>query len=205
MRVLTRHGLCAWRPGTEAVGTGSPRLPHVNATSTRRRPARRPLLAAVALGVTPLVASCSFGTSNFDAQTNQFYTPAEGVNERSGGVDVLNAVIVAEEEGRGRFIAGLVNNSDLEDDALTGVEGSGESADLQGSLETPIDVVADGFVQLADEGEPVVLEGDAIVPGLFVEVTITFDKAAEATIKLPVVPAEDDFEGVEIPAAEASP
>ena len=159
----------------------------------------------MALGVAPLLASCSFGTSNFDAQTNQFYTPGEGVNERSGGVDVLNAVIVAEEEGRGRFIAGLVNNSDLEDDALVDVQGAGESADVQGSLEEEIPVVRDGFVQLADEGEPVLLEGDAIVPGRFVEVTITFDKAAEATIKLPVVTAEDDFEGVEIPSAEESP
>ncbi len=160
----------------------------------------------MALCLTPAVASCSFGTSNFDAQTNQFYTPGEGVNERSGGVDVLNALVVADEAGRGRFIAGLVNNSDLTDDALTQVQGAGETADIQGTLETPIEVVRDGFVQLADEGvDPILLEGEAIVPGRFVDVTITFQEASEVTVKLPVVTSEDDFEGVEIPAEEASP
>jgi hypothetical protein len=160
----------------------------------------------VALGVAPLVAGCSFGTSNFDAQTNQFYTPAEGVNDRSSGVDVLNALVVADEAGRGRFIAGLVNNSDLTDDALDEVQGSGESADVEGTLATPIDVVRDGFVQLADEGvEPVVLEGDSIVPGRFIELTITFQEADAVTVKLPVVTAEDDFADVEVPTAEASP
>ena len=154
----------------------------------------------------PLVASCSFGTSNFDAQTNQFYTPAEGINERSTGVDLLNALVVADETGRGRFIAGLVNNSDTTDDALVQVQGAGDTSDVQGSLTAPIDVAADAFVQLADEGaEPVVLEGESIVPGRFIEVTVSFQEAEEVTVKLPVVPAEDDFEDVEIPAAEASP
>ncbi len=157
----------------------------------------------MALGVAPVLASCSFGTSNFDAQTNQFYTPAEGVNERSGGVDVLNALVVADEAGRGRFIAGLVNNSDTTDDALTQVQGSGEDAEIQGSLSSPVDVVRDGFVNLAEDGEPVMLEGDQIVPGTFVEVTITFQEAEEATVKLPVVTAEDDYASIEIPAASS--
>ncbi len=158
------------------------------------------------LSVAPVLAACSFGTSNFDAQTNQYYTPAEGINERSSGVDVLNALIVSGEAGQGRFIAGLVNNSDTTDDALEQVQGSGESADVQGSLASPIDVIRDGFVQLADEGvEPVAVEGDAIVPGSFVEVTMSFQTADDVTIKVPVVTAEDDFEGVDLPSAEASP
>jgi len=160
----------------------------------------------VALAVAPVLASCSFGTSNFDAQTNQFYTPAEGVTERKGGVDVLNALVVAEDSGRGRFIAGLVNNSDTTDDALTQVQGSGDYSDIQGSLTTPIDVAADSFVQLADKGvEPVVLTGDQIVPGRFVEVTITFQQADAVTVQLPVVRAEDDFADIKIPSEEASP
>jgi hypothetical protein len=159
----------------------------------------------VALGAAPALAACSFGTSNFDAQTNQFYTPAEGVNERTGGVDVLNALVVADEAGRGRFIAGLVNNSELTDDALTQVQGAGDDGDVQGSLGTPIDVVRDGFVNLADEGsEPVVLEGEQIVPGRFVEVTLTFQEADEVTVEIPVVTAEDDYADIEVPSAEAS-
>jgi len=160
----------------------------------------------VVLGVAPALASCSLGTSNFDAQTNQFYTPAEGVNERSGAVDVLNALVVSDEDGQGRFIAGLVNDSDTTDDALTDVQGAGDFSDIRGTVEAPIDVASNGFVQLADEGaEPVVLQGDQIVPGRFVELTMTFQEADPVTVTLPVVTAEDDFEGVELPSAEASP
>ncbi len=148
----------------------------------------------------PALASCSLGTSNFDAQTNQFYTPGEGVNERSGGVDVLNALVVSDGGGRGRFIAGLVNNSDTTDDALTEVKGAGDSGAVSGTLSTPIDVAADAFVQLADSGvEPVVLEGEPIKAGRFIELTISFEQADAVTVKLPVVTAEDDYQDVELP------
>ena len=158
------------------------------------------------LGVAPALASCSLGTSNFDAQTNQFYTPAEGVNERSGGVDVLNALVVSDGDGQGRFIAGLVNNSNTTDDALTQVQGAGDASDIKGTLKTPIDLAPNGFVQLADKGvEPVVLQGDQIVPGRFVELTMTFQQADPVTVQLPVVAPDDDFKGVELPSAEASP
>jgi hypothetical protein len=151
------------------------------------------------------VASCSFGTSNFDAQTNQIYNPAEGVNDRTSSMDVLDALIVSDEAGRGRFIAGLVNDSRSTDDALTSVQGAGKDAAIKGSLATPIDVVPNGYVQLADDGvKPVVLEGDPIVPGTFVEVTISFQEADAVTMELPVVTAEDDFAGITVPSSGAS-
>jgi hypothetical protein len=178
----------------------------VNATRARRRPARRLLLVLVASGLVPLVTSCSFGTSNFDAQTNQVYTPAEGVSDRSGAVDVLNALVVSDQDGRGRFIAGLVNNSKTTDDALTGVQGAGDSSAVHGTLTTPVDVAADAFVQLADQGvEPVVLEGDPIVAGHFIDLTVSFQKSQEVTIQVPVVTAEDDYKDVKIPTASATP
>jgi hypothetical protein len=34
---------------------------------------------------------------------------------------------------------------------------------------------------------------------------MSFETADDVTIKVPVVTAEDDFEGVELPSAEASP
>ena len=161
---------------------------------------------AVALGVAPALAACSLGTSNFDAQTNQFYTPAEGVNERSGDVDVLNALVVSDGSGRGRFIAGLVNNSATTDDALTDVQGSGDFSDVQGTMGASIDIRAGAFVQLADEGvEPVMLSGDSVAPGRFIELTLTFQEAGEVTVELPVVTNDDDFQDVELPTEEASP
>jgi hypothetical protein len=53
--------------------------------------------------------------------------------------------------------------------------------------------------------EPVVLTGDQLVPGDFVELTIEFQQADAVTVQLPVVPVADDFADVEIPAEEASP
>jgi copper(I)-binding protein len=73
-------------------------------------------------------------------------------------------------------------------------------------LPTPIDIARGGFVQLANEGEePVMLDGDEIAPGRFVELSISFQEAEAVTVKVPVVAAEDDFEGVELPSEEASP
>jgi hypothetical protein len=159
----------------------------------------------VALGAAPLVASCSFGTSNFDAQTNQFYTPAEGVSDRSSAVDVLNAVVVSAEDGTGRFVAGLANNSNTADDSLDSVKGSGASSDVTEASSTPVPLPAGGFVQLADAGvEPVVLQGDQIVAGHFIEVTISFQTADTVTVKVPVVTNEDDWSGVTLPSAGAS-
>lgn len=151
------------------------------------------------------MASCSFGTSNFDAQTNQIYTPAEGVNDRSGAVDVLNAVVVSAKDGTGRFVAGLANNDDSADDSLTGVQGSGESSGVTGTLPTPVPVPAGGFVQLADPGvEPVVLQGDPIIAGYFVELTVTFQNADSVTVKVPVVPATAQWSTVQVPSAASS-
>jgi hypothetical protein len=164
------------------------------------------LLAAVGSGLVPLVAACRFGTSNFDAQTNQFYTPAEGVNDRTSQVDVLNALVVSDQDGRGRFIAGLVNNSTTASDALQQVQGSGKNADVKGTLSSPISVGPNDFVQLADQGvEPVVLTGSSIVAGRFIELTLTFSQADEVTVLLPVVTSEDEYGELQAPTPSSTP
>ena len=89
----------------------------VNATLRRSIAA-----AAVALAV-PALSSCG---SNFNAPTDQVYTPGIGVNNRDGSVDVLHALIVSGEDGSGTIIAGLVNNDQRNDDALTEVAGAGD-------------------------------------------------------------------------------
>ena len=97
----------------------------MNATTSRRIAAFAVLLAV------PTLSSCGV---NFSAQTDQVYTPAEGVNDRSGDVDVLNALVVADTDGTGRFIAGLANNTDKEE-TLTGITGVDVDQSLQISLD----------------------------------------------------------------------
>ena len=76
--------------------------------------------AVLALGL----SSCGRG---FDSPTDQVYNPPIGVNEQSGTVDVLNAVIVTDgtTAGSGTLVATLVNNDQETDDSLTNISGAG--------------------------------------------------------------------------------
>ncbi len=78
-------------------------------------------IATVAVIALPLgLSGCGF-----DAPTDQVYTPAVGVNNQDGQVDVLNALIVSAEDGSGTLVVSLANNDQAEPDALAGVAGQG--------------------------------------------------------------------------------
>ena len=194
----------------------------MNATKTRRLvPAAAALLLAV-----PALSSCA--TTNFDAQTDQYYTPGDGENERSGTVDVLHALIISEEPGSGRLIAALSNpgageggpvgaESDespqesgsqaAQDDTLTGVSGVGESEGVQFSLvEGETAIPAGGTLQLADEGSAVIsVSGDPelLAPGKYVRLAFTFESGEEAELNVPVLEPGEDYADIEIPEAPA--
>lgn len=160
------------------------------------------MLIPTALLVVPLTA-CSAGTSNFDAQTNEVYNVAEGVNDRAGAVDILNALVVSAEPGSGRLIVGLVNNNTNEDDELASVQGAGDYQDLTVDLADGDPTIKAGrLTQLADPGAAVVLiTGEQVRPGAFIELTFSFRNAQPSTMQVPVVPQEDDFADVEVPSA----
>ncbi len=142
----------------------------------------------------PLVASCGV---NFDAQTDQPYTPGDGVNFREGQVDVLNALVISETPGTGRVVAGLSNSSADSDDELTGVRGVGEDQGLQVSLEGGTTTIpAAGLLQLAEpESAALIVEGDPerLKPGGFVRLAFTFQNAEEATLNVPVLLPGKDY------------
>lgn len=154
---------------------------------------RRKLVVAAVVLASPLVASCGF-----DVATDQVYTPAEGVNDRSGSVDVLNALVVSGAHGSGTVIAGLANNDTARADALTTVSGSMGTQVTPGA---PVDIPGGGFVQLADEA-PVTIEGKEITAGRFVTVTFEFKRAQSVTLEVPVVAHRGDFADVQVPSSE---
>ena len=154
---------------------------------------RRALTTAVlSLIVVPLGACTFHGTDTV-------YTPAQGVNERSGDVDVLNAMIVSSEAGEGRLIAGLANNNAQEGDELAGVTGVGEDSSVQVQLEGgPIELQPEGFVQIADladtqEGTQILVSGDDVVPGEFIRLSVEFTNAEPVEVHVPVVEPGEDF------------
>ena len=163
----------------------------MNAITSKRLAATAVLLAA------PVLASCGV---NFDAQTDQVYQPAEGVNDRDGIVDVLNALVISGGDGSGRFIAGLANNSDV-DEMLTGVVGVDVDQSLDITLEEGDYVVpAEGFLQLADDDAGmVVVTGEQVIKGGFVRVQLSFSDAEPVEVNVPVVPPGTDYDEVLLP------
>lgn len=139
----------------------------------------------------PTLASCT------THPTDEIYTPAAGTNDRGSRVDVLNAVIVANEAhpGEGTLVVTLVNNEVVtagstadEDDELVAVSG-----DVTGAVKSAITIPSSGFVVLAAKTAAIT----EAVPGIVVkgdfelgdEVSVEFDfaNATSVTLKVPVV------------------
>jgi len=166
----------------------------------------RALVAA--LFVAPVLAACA--STNFGAQTDKVYTPADGVTNRDGMVDVLNALIVSDSPGSGRLIAGLANNDTTTDDELTGVAGAGNSQgltiDLAGGDTT---IPAGGLLQLAnDDAAFVQVQGDPseLYAGAFARVTFSFKNAGAVTVNVPVLAPGQNYTQVQLsPSPTASP
>lgn len=140
----------------------------------------------------PLLTACGFS-----AQTDQVYQAPVGVNDRSGDVDILNALVVSGQEGSGTFAGTLVNTVDR-DDTLDSVSGSGITA-----ARRTVDVPADDVVPLADKGQ-ITLSGSTIKAGSFVELTFGFASGQTTTMKVPVVAASGDYADVPLPTSSAS-
>jgi hypothetical protein len=158
--------------------------------------ARRAVAAAVLLLAAPLLSACGL---NFNEQTDQVYNPAAGVDDRSGSVDVLNALIVSGTDGSGTVIASLVNNDQVNDDTLRGVAGAGQDSSLTVKPGGETAIPAAGLLNLATQAQ-IEVRGTRVVPGNFVEIKFTFDRGQAITVKAPVVSADDPvYDGITVP------
>jgi hypothetical protein len=158
---------------------------------------RRSIAVAAALVAAPVMSSCGV---NFDAQTDQVYNPAVGVNDRAGSVDVLNALVVSGSPGSGTIAATLVNNDQQNADSLRGVAGAGDDSGLTASTGGTTDIPAGGLLNLAEDGR-VSIRGEGITPGSFVEITFSFERGKAVTMKVPVVSSSDsDYSDVPLPS-----
>jgi hypothetical protein len=156
---------------------------------------------ALALGAlllaTPALTSCGFNYA-----TDRVNTPAAGVNDHAGQVDVLGAVIVSKQDNSGTFIASLSNN-DQENEAsfesLAGAEGN----TLQAGDFAPIKISQGGLVNLAtDGGVPV---SGTFKAGEFVPVTLSFGNGEQVVMKVPVVVDDGTYAGLDTSTPSAAP
>lgn len=147
------------------------------------------------------MSSCGVG---FGAQTDQIYNPSAGTDDRSGAVDVLNALIVSGHDGSGTVVATLVNNNQTRADRLTGISGTGSNSDVQVKAGGPTTIPANGLVNLADQGS-ISITGKNVVPGRFIDLTFSFQHGASATLSTLVVSAADpQYSGVPLPTPAGS-
>ena len=159
---------------------------------------RRSIAAAAVLLAAPALSSCGV---SFGAQTDQVYNPSVGVDDRSGQVDVLNALIVSGTDGSGTVVATLVNNDQRTDDTLKGVSGAGKDAGMTVKPGGDTTIPAGGLLNLATKGA-VTIRGQRVVPGNFVTITFSFDRAQSVTLDVPVVShSNPDYAGVKVPSA----
>ncbi len=159
---------------------------------------RRSIAAAAVLLAVPALSACGV---SFGAQTDQVYNPTVGVDDQSGQVDVLNALIVSGTDGSGTVVASLVNNDQQTADTLKGVSGAGKDAPLTVKSGGDTTIPAGGLLNLATQGN-ITARGQRIVPGNFVEITFSFDRAEAITVGVPVVShSNPDYAGVKVPTS----
>jgi hypothetical protein len=164
------------------------------------------LVAALVLTLAVAVtAAC--GT---DQQTLRPYTPSEGLNLDVGGergVKVRNLMILSRTEGEG-FLSGTLIAADR--NQLTAVSGKAIKSD--GSDGAPLTVSIPAAINL-DPGVLVVLtagpeisvKSPDLQAGLLAEVTLEFSPAGAATLRVPVVDANEPPYATITPAASPSP
>jgi hypothetical protein len=152
---------------------------------------RRPL----ALMTGALVLSLGGLTScGFDLATDRPYTPGKGTNAREGQVKLLSAVVAAAQPNQGTFIVTVVNNSEA-DATLSGLSGANvDVADFE-----PIEVAPGEAVNLAEAGG-VTISGD-FDAGAVLPLTVTFGDSSTTELSVPVVPACDEYEGLDLSEA----
>lgn len=156
---------------------------------------RRTLVLAVGavLLATPALSSCGFNYA-----TDRINTTQHGATNRDKSVDVLAAVIIAEQPGSGTLSARLVNN-DSEATELSSIEG----AELTVSAIEPTEIAAGRALAVSDLGEGIRIDGDFIA-GDFVSLTMTFANGDQVALDVPVVKACDVYAEVEQAPAIAS-
>ncbi len=162
--------------------------------NVRRSTAKVSVLVVTAVLALSL-SSCGRG---FDNPTDQVYNPPIGVNEQSGTVDVLNAVIVTASgsTGSGTLVATLANNDEEQDDTLTGVSGAG-SDQVQVSPPSTTSIKAGDVLSLLDVGGAKV-QGDAVKPGAYVSLTFTFAHSEAVDVDVPVYLNKGPFADVPV-------
>lgn len=157
------------------------------------------------LGLLVVAALLSAGChTNFGAQTEQVYDPGAGVNDRSGGVYVLNALVVANPDSSGTLSVALLDKRTAPDQ-LSSVDAATADAQLVDVTQNiqPLPLCPERLTNLGPTAA-VTLKG--VTAGDVVAIGFTFSNASPVRLDVPVVSRGSDqtYAGV-AKAPSASP
>jgi hypothetical protein len=136
------------------------------------------------------------GACGRNAQTDQPYTPGEGINIDVGNpatpnevVHVRNLLIISHAPGEGIVSGTIVTDGR---DALTSVSGTPikvdgtEGVPFTGTISNTVSIAYGAPVVLTDQA-PLTVKSPDLMAGLDAILTLTFQNAGEVTLKVPVV------------------
>ncbi|MCW2747321.1 MAG: hypothetical protein JWP10_463 [Nocardioidaceae bacterium] len=146
---------------------------------------RRVALSVVACAAALLLSSCG-DIRGFNYQTNAVYDASVGTNVRGTPVEVLNGLFVANDDGTATFSGGLLNKSGQVQTIQKVTAVTDEGIDVPITLAGPLSLTESTLYTTGTTAD-IVLDSGEVKAGDFVEVTFTFDEAADVTANVPVV------------------
>lgn len=143
-----------------------------------------------AAGAAVALAACGTGVN---AQTQQWYDPADGVNNDVAmtldGMAVRGVVVVS--DGTDATVIGTFVNDGDDPDSVVEILVDGEEADIDGDL----DVEPGLSARLGPPGEArAQADGVDVPPGAIATVTISFESAPQEELTAQVVAPEGEYE-----------
>lgn len=156
---------------------------------------------ALTLGAAGLVATATLTACGFSYPTDRINNLTAGVDYRDGTVEILNAVVVADQADRGTFVATFVNGSTNRSVSLQSV--SGDNTAIANADASPFTLQPGSLRNLAaDGGIPV---SGTFALGQFVNLSFQFDDGETADLTVPVVQADGQWAGLDTSTPSASP
>lgn len=170
----------------KTVGSGSDTIDSTHEHDRKQDLVNRRRLSFAAAAVVGLFTLSACGTG-FSAQTNQQYQAGIGADLRSGPIQVLGAVLVADEDGSAVVSATVLNTTDAPQ-KLVGLTATGPDGSEIPVLSTrQLTTVQPGeALRLGAEGNPV-FKLSEIDAGRYFALTLVFDDAGEVAVDVPSV------------------
>jgi hypothetical protein len=160
---------------------------------------RRLLAAAFVAATLPALSGCA---SNFGSPVLQPYNPSVGVDVRRDGVWGMNMLVVLDSSGEGTLVGGLLNQSRQTDRLVAAVvRAEPRQGALRSTLTRPGATLQPGRLVEMSDPTTVAVQGD-VTPGLFVDLTLQFERSRTIHTQVPVVPPEGPYAQVPLPSSQ---